>query len=523
MTDGVLIDPAINRTLLAIQGAQQRVDRTTLNLSTGKDVNKALDNPNSFFSSQALKNRSGDLLRLIDGINRSIAVIEESLYAVEALESLLVQAETIAIESQTLQNLGEVDPDIYEVELDDSLSPLRRQILNSRPDGYWQLNDAGNPALNQGAGGAALDGNYQGVTLGGPELYVNGAGTSGTFDGNNDRVIIPNSGLINIGNQSQRTIEMVFNADDVTAGAGRQILWEEGGNTNSLNMYIDNGRLYFVAHDQGDFTAVVSTPINSGQTYHATLVFDFPGSGTLSGYLDGQFVGSSAVTRALSSHTGGIAIGALNGRSYMHDGPSAANTHYFGGNISDVALYNDALDANTIETHFRSLSISSIIEYRHREFENILEQVDMLVNDASFRGSTLLDGSSIETRFNEFGTSSLVTEGIDFSTLGLEIERNDFNDPDDLQDVIDSVRFALGEVRSYGIALTNDLLILQTRASFTENFSNTLEEGSDKLVLADLNAESAKLLASQTRLNLAVSALNAAAIFNATILNIFNV
>ncbi len=523
MVDGVLLNPAIRRTLLAIQGAQSVVDRTSLRLSTGKDVNSPLDSPDNFFTSQRLSFRASDLTRLVDGIERSISVIKQALNGVEALESLLEQAEAIATESQRLNSLGIEDPSIFEFEIDETLAPLNTQILSSNPDGYWRLNDTGGPAVNLGAGGAAINGTYGGgVTLGAPPLYENGGEASADFNGTNGRITIPNSGLINVGNQPLRTVELVFNADDVSAAAGRQVLWEEGGNINSLNIYIDNGLIYFNSRDQGDFGPfAITAPIQAGETYHATIVFDFPGSGTVSGYLNGQLVGSAMVTRALSSHTGGVGIASLNGSSFMHDGASPNNTFRFDGRISDVALYNRALDEAEILRHAQSLNFQTIVEFRHREFEKVLAEIDALVNDSTFRGQSLLNGGEMETFFNELRTSSLVTAGVDFSAMGLEIVRNDFNNAENLEDVLVSVRTALATVRNFGVSLVNDLLILQNRLNFTETFNNTLEEGADKLVLADMNEEGAIMLAAQTRLDLATSALNAANIFNSSVLFLF--
>jgi len=49
---------------------------------------------------------------------------------------------------------------------------------------------------------------------------------------------------------------------------------------------------------------------------------------------------------------------------------------------------------------------------------------------------------------------------------------------------------------------------IQTRQDFTKNLINTLQTGSDQLVLADQNQESANLLTLQTRQQLSISALS---------------
>ena len=49
--------------------------------------------------------------------------------------------------------------------------------------------------------------------------------------------------------------------------------------------------------------------------------------------------------------------------------------------------------------------------------------------------------------------------------------------------------------------------ILETRLNFTSSYVNTLETGSDKLTLADLNEEGANLVALQTRQQLGIQSL----------------
>ena len=52
--------------------------------------------------------------------------------------------------------------------------------------------------------------------------------------------------------------------------------------------------------------------------------------------------------------------------------------------------------------------------------------------------------------------------------------------------------------------------IVLNRQDFTENLINVLEEGADKLTLADMNEESANMLALQTRQQLATNSLSLA-------------
>ena len=77
------------------------------------------------------------------------------------------------------------------------------------------------------------------------------------------------------------------------------------------------------------------------------------------------------------------------------------------------------------------------------------------------------------------------------------------------------------EVRSFGQSLVSDLNVIQTREIYTREKVNTLESGSDDLIVADQNEEGANLLAAQTRQGLGVTALNLAAISTAQTLRLF--
>jgi len=63
--------------------------------------------------------------------------------------------------------------------------------------------------------------------------------------------------------------------------------------------------------------------------------------------------------------------------------------------------------------------------------------------------------------------------------------------------------------------------ILSTRLEFTQNLVNTLEDGAGKLTLADLNEESANLLALQIRQQLGTNSLALAAQSERSILSLF--
>ena len=76
-------------------------------------------------------------------------------------------------------------------------------------------------------------------------------------------------------------------------------------------------------------------------------------------------------------------------------------------------------------------------------------------------------------------------------------------------------------LRSYANELGNNYSIIQTRQNFTEAMIDVLETGSDNLVLADMNEESANYLALQTRQQLAINSLSLASQSAQSVLSLF--
>ena len=127
----------------------------------------------------------------------------------------------------------------------------------------------------------------------------------------------------------------------------------------------------------------------------------------------------------------------------------------------------------------------------------------------------------LTTYFNEDQSSSLVSEGVTFTSAGLGLTEANFGRSETVGDAISEIFDALADVRAFGGTLANDLSIIQTRQDFTKNTINNLTAASDKLTLADANEEGTKLLALQTRQQLGVTSLSLAAQSQQSVLRLF--
>ena len=125
--------------------------------------------------------------------------------------------------------------------------------------------------------------------------------------------------------------------------------------------------------------------------------------------------------------------------------------------------------------------------------------------------------------FNEDRSSKLEVTGVDASSkgLGLSSARNNWQRDSDIDFAISQVESAVTELRTMASDFGNNYSIVQTRQDFTDNLINVLTEGSDNLTLADMNEESANMLALQTRQQLAINSLSLASQASQAVLKLF--
>ncbi len=161
------------------------------------------------------------------------------------------------------------------------------------------------------------------------------------------------------------------------------------------------------------------------------------------------------------------------------------------------------------------------------QFDQLLGQIDDLANDSSFNGTNLIRATpdDLEVDFNEDGSSDITITGLDSTTgaagINVSASANNFLNITDINASITQLNSALSSLRTNAATIGSNNTILQSRLNFTQELANTLEEGSAKLTLADLNEESANLLALQTRQQLGLNSLSLAAQSERAILNLF--
>ncbi len=170
-----------------------------------------------------------------------------------------------------------------------------------------------------------------------------------------------------------------------------------------------------------------------------------------------------------------------------------------------------------------------------KQFDDIMAQIESLAKDSSYKGINLLAGDDLTVKFNEKTVdgekSSITIKGKDFSEVanlddGLTKATgawvaDDAKKADAITASIDAVTGAISKLRDTASEFGNNYSIVENRQNFTENLINVLTEGADKLTLADMNEESANMLALQTRQQLAINSLSLASQAAQSVLKLF--
>ena len=158
-----------------------------------------------------------------------------------------------------------------------------------------------------------------------------------------------------------------------------------------------------------------------------------------------------------------------------------------------------------------------------RQFNELLHQLTDVARDSGYKGVNLLQKDDLTITFNEDRSSSLTIKGVDASADGLKLEEAVYwGTNEGIDETLLQIDNAINSLRAMASEFGNNYSIVETREGFTTSLINVLEEGSDKLTLADMNEESANMLALQTRQQLAINSLSLASQASQSVLKLFS-
>ena len=157
------------------------------------------------------------------------------------------------------------------------------------------------------------------------------------------------------------------------------------------------------------------------------------------------------------------------------------------------------------------------------QFNAILNQIDDLVKDTSYKGTNLLNGDSMVVNFNENRTSTIELKGVKFDSVGLGFTQaaDEWISNESIDKSLNQITKATSMLRAQASEFGQNLSTVQIREDFTQNMINNLQAGADKLTLADMNEEAANMLALQTRQSLGTNSLSLASQASQSVLRLF--
>ncbi|NNM74705.1 flagellin [Enterovirga aerilata] len=499
---GTVISSAVRSNLLALQNTTAQQGIVQNRLATGKKVNSALDNPTNFFTASSLNNRASGLNALLDGMSNGIKTLEAADNGMKAITKSIESMQANIRSARSDKSFKGASYTISAAATGSltfsggavGSSPISVAIPAATGVVSATLTGAGG-FTNRGAGGAAGD-----------------VGQAGSFT-------IQAAGL-NGGTAVSVSVAADDDIDEVITkinAALDGVATGDGGITASKS----GGQLVLTGTSGNNITVASST---------SNLLSDL-GFGT----------GNTAST---NGNTGQAAIDALvntiNTTSGLTDKIKASND---GGKLRIENLSTDdltvvgasatAVTGGTGSSNTTKIGGNEVRKNLISQFNDLRTQIDKLANDASFNGINLLKADKLKLTFNEEGTNNIEIQAKDVkgnvraistATGSLEIGEataDEFSDDTKLDARLDALSKSLTTLNTQASTFGSALTTIQTRQDFTKNMINTLQSGADALVNADLNEESATLLALNTRQQLSQTALSLASQADQAVLRLF--
>ena len=457
----ISLTASMRSNLLSLQNTQSLMDLTQNRLSTGKKVNSAIDNPSSYYASQSLTNRASDLSALLDSMGQAIQTIKAANEGIESITSFAQQAKAIVSSARDIP--GNYDKySITSKDVSDAgLDVGDTIVVDSREDmSSFTLSLKSTDATKEFS------------------VYING--------------------------EAQSVVLADTLANDAAAAA------DATAKLQALGLVVENGatagEIVVRSKDASDIYWVNDANDGIGTTTSAAKVV------TLA---DGDFENSATLAAKLTNALGTTATVEVDGDTISI---MAQDKEFIvsGTGADKLGISGDRPAGNA------KAPVEERISYA-AQFDSILEQIDQLAQDAGYKGINLLQDNDLKVIFNEYRTSQLVVEGKDASSRGLKLSNaiDNWQKDADLEASLKQVETAINELRTMASEFGTNYSIIQSREDFTDNIINVLEEGSDKLVLADMNEESANMLALQTRQQLAINSLSLASQASQSVLKLF--
>ena len=197
---------------------------------------------------------------------------------------------------------------------------------------------------------------------------------------------------------SERTVELWYKA---TIVEDTQMLYEEGGPINGLNIYIRDSQIWVGAWSETNgFDGIwLSTSTTPDEWHHVSCVFDNQDTHLFKMYYDGNFILDSPISVDISEHINDDAIGAMINHTKLDTGDELGDGFYFSGLVDEVRVWNITRTQAEIQTNMQTYLIGtedSLVAYYRMN-----EGIGQTAFDLSGNGNDGQLGSTPNTDVND--------------------------------------------------------------------------------------------------------------------------
>jgi flagellin-like hook-associated protein FlgL len=537
----VTLTASVRQSLLSLQNTQNLVSRTQNRLSSGLAVASAIDDAISYFQAKALTDRGGDLLEKKDNIDQGVSTVSTGLDGVTAIEEVVAQMKGVANSMKSAQQSQMSS-------LINTFNELHTQITNIAGDSTYQginlINGTGQnlgiefsdlTASRMDVASVDLRATTAGLDIQTPVTYTSDA-VALLASAQTDAGTVAQAEVGNRFLTSADSITLTWNGDrGATFRAGETIDFTYGTG-DSLTLYVHTGAdLGFSAQGVTFALDVVSTGTTA--TTAELLYAIATSTRTVSvnyGAVDfDDAVGASWTKQSMQNNVGKFTFTyqgnnaitlttADNGLILSSGGLTAVHGSIALNLVSGLTAQLVLSGAGDIHI-LNAYSNATAAQYHVVTTGNVA----YLAFSVGASGFVYTAQTTAYAKTEKFGidlagTLTSLTGGHGFVfTTSNNVSAVRAGNTDEINNLLSKLNDALTTLRTNAQTLGTNVALLNTRLDFTEDYVNTLQSGSDKLTLADINVEGANLLALQTRQQLGIQALSLAAQAEASILRLF--
>ena len=560
---GISLTASMRSNLLSRQNIAGQQDIVQNRLATGLKVSSAIDNPSSYYTASSLNNRAADLTALLDTMSQGVQTIKAASEGLQTVSTFLEQAASVA--ETALSNIDYPDADFFKqlVGNNGAVVTTTEELfaaINAGKEtvvvyGTININDTDGDIIfkeNQKIVGVGYIGNFdsdinkfsqliittseaqgEGILLNGNNSLVSDLTIDFSSFYNGEQGIVKD--VINTGSHLQNnTVKNLDIKLSISRRDGRNsasaIAARSGSILNvagNINIEVNNNAWGIFAETTSTININANINGNANINTHNSSVINISSASkirasSLSAFLS-AVINIEAGTELFFEKDDAVSVVraknniTIDNKRYNFDNILTADFMALASTNSDDFFTGAFAEKSFSKSNYRSDIGGKYIT----SYLGILEQMDQVALDSAYKGVNLLQGQTLKINFNEDRSSQITVSGVEISSTALELQTTEWQNSQNIAASLAEIAAALNQIRSFASEFGNYYSIVTTRQDFTENLINVLEEGSDKLTLADMNQESANMLALQTSQQLAVNSLSLASQASQAVLRLF--